>query len=133
MGTYLLHWVSTSHTSTLWSLWPYVHFLSLCVCVVCVCISVDVDSEKEGAGTDSGISSIGEPVNKQVSEGGKGFNVPEIEFQEYKVQYWSKTHQNHQLNYFFMYFLHSPKLTQLNYFVSIHSYTCSLRSHNCRQ
>ena len=45
-----------------------------------------MDSEKEeGAGTDSGISSVGEAVKEQISEGGKGFNVPEIEFQEYKV------------------------------------------------
>ena len=47
---------------------------------------VDVDSEKEGGETDSGISTIGEAVRDQISEGGKSFNVPEIEFQEYKVK-----------------------------------------------
>lgn len=50
------------------------------------CVSlIDVDSEREGGGTDSGISSVGETVKEQISEEGKGFNVPEIEFQEYKV------------------------------------------------
>ena len=52
--------------------------------ILCVSL-IDVDSEREGGGTDSGISSVGETVKEQISEEGKGFNVPEIEFQEYKV------------------------------------------------
>ena len=38
VGSNILHWASISHTSTLWSLWPYVHFLSVCVCVCVLCV-----------------------------------------------------------------------------------------------
>ena len=74
------------------SLWTSLAALQLKTIVITHSLSgvaaylIDVaDSEKEGGGTDSGVSSIGETVREQISEGGKGFNVPEIEFQEYKV------------------------------------------------
>ena len=76
---------------------------------MCVCVCADVDSEKEGAGTDSGISSVGEPVKTQISEGGKGFNVPEIEFQEYKVGTHFAQKKLTKFSHFCLHMQHEPQ------------------------
>ena len=46
-----------------------------------------MDSEKEDVGMNNfeSITETTVTTKKQISDGGKGFNVPEIEFQEYKV------------------------------------------------
>ena len=62
---------------------PFHSNLPVCVCV-CVCVCSVVDPEKE-AGLDSGFGSP--PTDKEgLSSGVDGFKVPEIEFEEYKVQ-----------------------------------------------
>ena len=55
-------------------------------------MNADADTDKDSA-VDSGISSTPESRNATPNGTGKGFNVPEIEIQEYKVHDLSRSIQ----------------------------------------